>query len=869
MSKPLRNLVWRALAGVTVVCLPAFPVLAAITVTEINPIQSSLHPTNANGGSGGRVQTVAADPHNSSVYYAASEWGGLYKSVDRGRNWDRLDGFLPTAAWAVAVHPTNSQIVVATALFDGRVNSLAGVLRSTDGGATWTRPASLTPPAGACIDARAERELSGFGVAFDRSHPDRVYAATNCGLAASTDAGANWTYINPGGTGGARTLFDVIVHGNGIVDVCGNIGHRRSTNAGGAWTGPSATGNPLPGGMCSLAVSPHEGSVVFATSGVSIFESDDAGGTWGGTYANPAQQGRIPFVATNRTGTASFDLWFGDVGLFRASCSRPASGVGNRCPASGTWTNVGAGAHADAGSLAFDPQPPAQKIVDPVCRSECVDERLECMSDSHRPGGSRPSACATLFQRCVARCDVTLRPTTACPVLFSSDGGVYRNTNTSNPACQTPAWTQPDRTPRSLWLWNLSGARRTGAGQEELYMLAQDNGAIGSRTAATTPPSWNHSECCDGFGSGAQPNQVVYSLGVFNAPPGVRLFLRNGGMTGGALLPVASQPPGGIVSFNFGKSIAWVEGNVYVVLTGNGLQRTANITAATVAWTQLGNLPAAGCSVSVSRDSGQVSFFVQTGNCGGSGADRVFRYDGQAAGGVWNEIAAPVITTGVMPRFALFAVDPTNRQRFFAAVVSGTDLQMFRSTNGGTSWTRVPALETLMNGNGQFLTRTALGPTGFSPNLSGYAQPTLLAFSPLDGNTIVAGAYDAGVFLSRNGGATWSALTNNSGGTANPVIPRPRTAHFEVDGTVTRVFRVYIGTQGRGAWRIVYDQERTSTSCAEECRADRDDCMADAGRPGNPTKAQCAQRFQGCVRACGSRGCSATQKCCEPGGDNV
>ena len=136
---------------------------AQIAIDEINPIRSSLHATNANGGSGGRIQSVAADPQDGSVFYAASEWGGLYKTADRGRTWDRLDNFLATAAWRVAVQPGNSQVLVATALFDGRTDSRAGILRSSDGGLSWTRPASVTPPAGACADDIANAIAAELG----------------------------------------------------------------------------------------------------------------------------------------------------------------------------------------------------------------------------------------------------------------------------------------------------------------------------------------------------------------------------------------------------------------------------------------------------------------------------------------------------------------------------------------------------------------------------------------------------------------------------------------------------------------------------------------------------------------------------------
>jgi hypothetical protein len=321
------------------------------------------------------------------------------------------------------------------------------------------------------------------------------------------------------------------------------------------------------------------------------------------------------------------------------------------------------------------------------------------------------------------------------------------------------------------------------------------------------------------------------------------------------------------VSFNFGKSIAWVEGNVYVVLTGTGLQRTADITAGTVAWTRLGTLPAAGCSVSVSRSGGQLSFFVQSGNCDGSGSDRVFRYDGQATGGTWVELTPPVIAAGQASRFALFAVDPHNRQSFIAAVVAGPSLQMMRSANGGTTWTRIPGLETRLTANGAFLMRSALGPTGFSPNLSGYAQPTLLAFSPLDGRTIVVGGYDSGLHLSLDRGATWTTLTDNSGGAANPVIPRPRTAHFEADGANGRCT-----SEPRAAAR-----GGLPTRCPARPRHPplrRRLLRRPRQLPRRRRHARASHRrpmrakLRALRRACGTRGCRTGQKCCEPGGES-
>ena len=197
----------------------------------------------------------------------------------------------------------------------------------------------------------------------------------------STDAGVTWNFVDPTPATGAQTVWDVVVHHGGIIDICGDDRHRRSTDGGATWT--TATGTPLqplPSGRCSLTVSPDEDYVLFAASGTTIFESDNGGQSWQNNYPNPSSQGRIPFVATNQRAGATYDLWFGDVSLHRATCTTPnpaAPGGAQRCNASTAWANATTGAHNDSGDIAF------------------------------APGVAND----------------------ACPILFSSDGGVYRNLN--------------------------------------------------------------------------------------------------------------------------------------------------------------------------------------------------------------------------------------------------------------------------------------------------------------------------------------------------------------------------------------------------------------------------------------------------------
>ena len=73
---------------------------------------------------------------------------------------------------------------------------------------------------------------------------------------------------------------------DGIIDLIGDDGHQRSTNGGVSWTSAGV----LFGGLSSIAVSPDEPNVLFATTGTSIWQSADGGATWTG-LTNPCASG--------------------------------------------------------------------------------------------------------------------------------------------------------------------------------------------------------------------------------------------------------------------------------------------------------------------------------------------------------------------------------------------------------------------------------------------------------------------------------------------------------------------------------------------------------------------------------------------------
>jgi hypothetical protein len=187
-----------------------------------------------------------------------------------------------------------------------------------------------------------------------------------------------------------------VVHHGGVIDTFGDDGHQRSTNGGANWTTAAL---PLPSGQGSIAASPDEANVIFVSTGQNVYESDNGGSTWTNLGTpDSRRQGRIDFVATNDRAGNAFDLWFGDVSLFRAGCASNPMGGGLRCPVARTGAPASPPPAGWAGPFtrngASFPPPATQRAH---------DDAGDIVFDSQAAND-------------------------ACPRLFSSDGGVYFNT---------------------------------------------------------------------------------------------------------------------------------------------------------------------------------------------------------------------------------------------------------------------------------------------------------------------------------------------------------------------------------------------------------------------------------------------------------
>ena len=90
----------------------------------------------------GRVAAIAVDPSNKAHWLIGAAGGGVWETFDSGQSWaPRTDDQPVLTMGAIAFAPSTPKIVYAgtgEAVFSVDAYSGQGVLKSTDGGTTWT-----------------------------------------------------------------------------------------------------------------------------------------------------------------------------------------------------------------------------------------------------------------------------------------------------------------------------------------------------------------------------------------------------------------------------------------------------------------------------------------------------------------------------------------------------------------------------------------------------------------------------------------------------------------------------------------------------------------------------------------------------------
>ncbi|MFQ5601755.1 MAG: FlgD immunoglobulin-like domain containing protein [bacterium] len=249
---------------------------------------------------GGRTLALALNPQNPQTLYAGSASGGLWRSYSGGvgaQAWEYVStGFpvLGVSAIAIAEHDSNVIYIGTGEVYNyqnagtgftlrpTRGSYGIGILKTTDGGMTWTPS----------LDWTANQKRGVWAVRINPLNPNTVWAATTEGVYKSLDAGTSWHLQNS-----TKMIMDLVLHTqdtNTVYIAAGNLrssgrGIYRTQDGGQTWE-PLIQGLPDDfGGKVQLATCASAGNILYASFGNStssrdsftrLCRTEDGGDTW-------------------------------------------------------------------------------------------------------------------------------------------------------------------------------------------------------------------------------------------------------------------------------------------------------------------------------------------------------------------------------------------------------------------------------------------------------------------------------------------------------------------------------------------------------------------------------------------------------------
>jgi photosystem II stability/assembly factor-like uncharacterized protein len=188
--------------------------------------------------------------------------GGVARSVDGGKTFALLPGIAGQSVKALAIAPSDPNILVA--------GTLTGVFRSLDGGRGWQR---LTPQ-----DHPDLRNLDS--IAIDPQDPTIIYAGTWHLAWKTTDGGRTWSQVNLGMIEDSDVMTVTVDRFTPqVVWATACSGIYRSQDAAGRWT--KIRGIPSSARRTrAFAQSPDNLNVFFAGTTEGLWITEDSGATW-------------------------------------------------------------------------------------------------------------------------------------------------------------------------------------------------------------------------------------------------------------------------------------------------------------------------------------------------------------------------------------------------------------------------------------------------------------------------------------------------------------------------------------------------------------------------------------------------------------
>ena len=222
----------------------------------------------SSGPEGGFLKDFAFHPDQTDILFAGSDdSGGIWRTINGGVSWELVTaGFPDMTGWSIVICQSNPLIVFACDSY-----ARYGLLKSTDGGSTWTQSTGgLT----------SGRDHTVMQLVIASENADSLYICTGMadagtpprpgnGIFRSTDGGSTWT---PSGLQGT-TVPCMCRDGNGTL--------FAGTDGSGVWQ--SSDGNfwthvdGIPDGFSIWQIEAENLSLAAATFGAGVFISTNSG----------------------------------------------------------------------------------------------------------------------------------------------------------------------------------------------------------------------------------------------------------------------------------------------------------------------------------------------------------------------------------------------------------------------------------------------------------------------------------------------------------------------------------------------------------------------------------------------------------------
>ena len=741
----------------------------------------------------GRATALWVNPGNKNEILVGFADGGLWKTVNQGTSWTPLFDFQPTMSIGsvAAVVPSgsldNTAVIYAATgegNFGGGQVEGVGVIKSTDGGATWTVQSVPWVVAGDGTSMIPDRE-SIRRIVIDPANTQKVWIAADSGLFRTINGGTTWTLVSSAMyfkklAGDCWNVYwtDVMIDDTTTPSTiyaanarisnagCSTVGRQdnavfRSTDDGVTWTNITTPNANCPG---TVAGTTNRGysciGTGFAASGLT--NSTTVNGTVGRiTLARSTSNKKLIYALVGDYNTsANLGIWVTNDASVAASVTWRQ--VGNTTPAwaSQSWYCL---------SGAVDPTNASRLIVGGL------DAYVAAVPASGLATFNKTSDWTGVGATRYAHADhhqfVYADATT---VYLATDGGLYVGTlagTFGNANCFT--WTGPNRGIDTLQFYAVAQHPTT------LYQIhggLQDNGEAQAVLTSGVITGWTEAANGDGgMSATSQANgndtfeEYVYAIMAKSANGGSTYgtcFRNFGACTG---IAGNGNCNGNCIPDNATEFIAPMEldANAQTVLFSGSRKVYRNSTAGSTTWVSYSP------DLTTTNDGNDIVHIHSAKNNGVQGVV----WAGTLNGKVWQttgatSATAPTWTNKTVAPLPVRSVswidtDPANGNKALVTFTGFNTGHIFRTTDGGTNWTDI---------------------SGALPN-----EPfNTIAVNPANTSQAFAGS-DFAVYVNNDiwNGNTWTKVNNGQ-------LPNVKVTEIGFSRAATGMMRA--ATHGRGFW---------------------------------------------------------------------